>query len=202
MANEERKALSVKVFLSLGSGLSPKNLLKEVTNLEDVRAKETCYGLLISGDPDRVERVAKHLRESYPHDIFIKECGPKLRSRRIFTGFLQTAGEYRTLLMLSHALRQADEGHHKDGGICVAPPLGLEISRLKLMRCPLFPNKNVEVLLLHLKNGDVIVRCPDGKRCCIWYNSITCPYGMLEHNLHRWYYAKPAYWTLQGDKAD
>lgn len=140
-------------------------MLDEVLKIDDkLRVRETCYGLAISGDQLRVEKVLDHLRRKYPHDFFIRECGPRLGGHRVFTGFLQTAGEYQTLHIVSDALR-AQEGHRKEGDmIWLAPPLGVEVTKTKLMRCLLFPDKKVEVLLLHLKNKDVVVRCPDGKK--------------------------------------
>lgn len=174
---------SVKVF----SLERASRLLKEIQEARlKVKVKETWYGLIIQGKKQNVKKAVKLLRSRHPTEVFIKESAPYVKGHRVFSGFLQSATEYKILPLLSEVLQPQRNKMQQDRKA---------ITKVKVMRCPLFVGRGVAALLLYY-NNDVIVRCPSGKNYCLWYSHISCPYGYLEHNLEKWYIHETTYSLL------
>jgi len=71
------------VMLSTDSNLTPSMLAEKVATMGGVEYKETCYGLLLEGEEDRLEEVSKELRKLDPYKIFFKIRGYRIGDERI-----------------------------------------------------------------------------------------------------------------------
>jgi putative methanogenesis marker protein 6 len=70
-------------MLSTDSNLTPSMLADRVATMGDVEYKETCYGLLLEGEEERLEEVSKELRKLDPNKIFFKIRGYRIGDERI-----------------------------------------------------------------------------------------------------------------------
>ena len=105
------------VFISPNSEIIPKVLFYEVLSYGlDIKVKETCFGVIIEGDYDPVEKAVHELLKRYPNEIFVKERGYPIWDERICrmkrrggprVGFLQLSAEYELLSFISEALKKA-----------------------------------------------------------------------------------------------
>lgn len=115
------------VVLSEGSDIAPGSLLTYVQSLgEPVEVKETCYGLMVQGDRQTVDKVINALKERAPYSVFTKErafCIGEKRKCRIGKskgisgaarpGFHQLKIEAQLLDDLGKALKAVDVGENE-----------------------------------------------------------------------------------------
>jgi putative methanogenesis marker protein 6 len=71
------------VMLSTDSNLTPSMLAERVAAIGGVDYKETCYGLLLEGEEELLERVLKELRALDPNRVFFKVRGFRIGDERI-----------------------------------------------------------------------------------------------------------------------
>ena len=62
------------VILSPESRLTPEIITKEIVSLPII-VKTTCWGLILSGDPETVQTAVERVRKLDPHNIFSKIRG-------------------------------------------------------------------------------------------------------------------------------
>jgi putative methanogenesis marker protein 6 len=68
------------VILAEDADVTPGQLVSWARSLgEPVQLKETCYGLLVEGEKEAVERTVAHLRSKTPTAIFSKERGYRIQ---------------------------------------------------------------------------------------------------------------------------
>jgi putative methanogenesis marker protein 6 len=70
-------------MLSTDSNLTPSMLAERVATMGGVEYKETCYGLLLEGEEETLEKVMDELRKMDPNRIFFKIRGYKIGDARI-----------------------------------------------------------------------------------------------------------------------
>jgi len=70
-------------MLSTDSNLTPSMLAEKVATIGGVEYKETCYGLLLEGEEETLEKVMDELRRMDPNRIFFKVRGYKIGDARI-----------------------------------------------------------------------------------------------------------------------
>ncbi|MBC7089669.1 MAG: methanogenesis marker 6 protein [Methanobacteriales archaeon] len=101
------------VILGPNANLSPAELVHKIHMMGlPLTIKSTCYGALIHGEKELVERAAKEIREFDPNNIFLKERGfPPGDPRRCRAhrggareGFHQLEKEFKLLGYVSEAL--------------------------------------------------------------------------------------------------
>ncbi len=68
--NEETRI----IILSPDSSLTPDIIAKQITSLPII-IKTTCWGLILSGKPDMVQKAVQNIRKLDPHHIFTKLRG-------------------------------------------------------------------------------------------------------------------------------
>ncbi|MBM5805885.1 MAG: DUF2102 domain-containing protein [Candidatus Verstraetearchaeota archaeon] len=71
------------VMLSTDSDLTPSMLAERVAAIGGVGYKVTCYGLLLEGEEEPLERVLKELRALDPNRVFFKVRGFRIGDERI-----------------------------------------------------------------------------------------------------------------------
>jgi len=71
------------VMLSTDSKFTPSMLAEKAAIMGGVEYKETCYGLLLEGEEDRLNEVLAELRKLDPNRIFYKIRGYKIGDARI-----------------------------------------------------------------------------------------------------------------------
>jgi len=71
------------VMLSTDSNLTPSMLAERVAAIGGVDYKETCYGLLLEGEEELLERMLKELRALDPNRVFFKVRGFRIGDERI-----------------------------------------------------------------------------------------------------------------------
>lgn len=112
------------IVLSDDSDVTPGHLVAHVQSLgEPIEVKETCYGLMLQGEKETVERVISAIRRKAPYSAFSKErafcIGEKRKCRTgnggglsgaSRPGFHQLMIESRLLSDLGTALKAADDG--------------------------------------------------------------------------------------------
>ncbi len=70
------EAVTYYVMISPDSSVTPKMLVHRASSLPyDVVVKETCYGALVHGEREKVEKVLEELRALDPPRIFVKLRG-------------------------------------------------------------------------------------------------------------------------------
>jgi len=70
------EAVTYYVMISPDSSVTPKMLVHRASSLPyDVVVKETCYGALVHGEREKVEKVLEELRALDPPRIFVKLIG-------------------------------------------------------------------------------------------------------------------------------
>jgi len=75
-APEDPEDIITKIVVVSSDSVLPMDLaLQAHMNKEDVVIKETCFGLIVSGRRESVERMIEGLRSLDPHGIFVKERG-------------------------------------------------------------------------------------------------------------------------------
>ncbi len=108
------------VVLSPKSNRTPSELAVKVYSLGlPIKVKETCYGLLIEGEAEHVNKAVQELRKSFTYDVFMKERGFPIGDRRICRadrgggpkpGYHQLEMEFDVLPFISEALEDIDRG--------------------------------------------------------------------------------------------
>jgi hypothetical protein len=193
-------AFSIKVFLNPDSPLTPSTLKEALTGLDpDIRVKEECYGLLVGGTPSQVFALINQLRTKYPFETFIRETVARPGSARVFSGFLQIAGEYPLLPLISRALRRtranaagkAAEGTTEQSGDTCTKALKVSMERCRY----LLPIKTIDFVRFQQANGGEIpvIRCPRAREGCVWADRNECIYGLLEPMpVKGWFYTTNA----------
>jgi len=71
------------VVLSSDSNLTPSMLAEKVASRGDVGYKETCYGLLLEGEEEKVMATINELKAIDPNRVFYKQRGYKIGDNRI-----------------------------------------------------------------------------------------------------------------------
>ncbi len=71
------------VVLSSDSNLTPSMLAEKVASRGDVDYKETCYGLLLEGEEEKVMATINELKAIDPNRVFYKQRGYKIGDNRI-----------------------------------------------------------------------------------------------------------------------
>jgi len=190
------KTSSLKVFLSPSSALTPWKLTAELTRFyPDVRFKEECYGLLVRGAPARIGALIAQLRSRYPYDTFVRETVGKTSRAQVFSGFLQVAGEYPLLPLISEALRRAQGKEKTETASEGSDEIDRVERRVSMERCRYIqPIKTIDFVRIYGTSGDEI-RCPRAREGCPWEFEDDCIYGLLEHIPARkyWFYAANSY---------
>ncbi|MCS7097954.1 MAG: methanogenesis marker 6 protein [Candidatus Methanomethyliaceae archaeon] len=106
------------VMLSPDSNLTPSMLAEKISKISDINYKETCYGLLIEGEDEVVEKAIKELKEMDPNRIFVKARGFRIGDERICRakrgggprpGFFMLGLERSVLKNVAKALESAEE---------------------------------------------------------------------------------------------
>ncbi|MCX8181967.1 MAG: methanogenesis marker 6 protein [Candidatus Methanomethyliaceae archaeon] len=124
------------VMLSPDSNLTPSMLMEKVASIGGVDYKETCYGLLIEGEEENLERAMKALREMDPNRIFFKVRGYRIGDERICRakrgggprpGYFMLGAERKVLKNVSKALEAGGIFEVKER----EPKKKLDVSRLK-----------------------------------------------------------------------
>jgi hypothetical protein len=199
--NDATQDTSIKVFLKYNSELTPKKIKEHLLNHNlNAEIKEKSYGLLIRCDLSLIDKITVDLRSEYPYDVFIKTTVPRIIGSHIFSGFLQAAAEYPFLPLVTQALRDqsGNRMQRKDDVMWETPSLNGEVCRSTLRRCKYVTHKVVEITLIHRRNGTISVRCPNAPEFCVWGPSVSCPHGLLEHNIDKWLHLQsPTYRILR-----
>jgi putative methanogenesis marker protein 6 len=71
------------VMLSTDSSLTPSMLSERAATMGGVEAKETCYGLMLEGEEERLKQVLAELKSMDPNRIFYKVRGYRIGDPRI-----------------------------------------------------------------------------------------------------------------------
>ena len=97
--------------------LTPSALFYSLIRLGlPIVAKEACFGVLIEGEKEEVEKAIKKVMELEPNKLFIKERGHPIWDPRVCRmkqrggprpGFLQLEAEYEILPIISEAMKKA-----------------------------------------------------------------------------------------------
>ncbi len=105
--NDDNKddVISMEIVISPDSWVTPAYLHGATMPLP-VNVRETCSGIVIRGKRNDVENSVKELRKIDPYAIFVKIRGSRVGLHRIYRGFLQMEGEYKSLPTFSHALKK------------------------------------------------------------------------------------------------
>ena len=140
-----------------------------IEKADQVKVKEKAYGLLVMGPKEEIEDIVKRLRKIDSSNIFVSEATVPVRGHRVFRGFLQLSGEYRSLPLISQALEGAPQGKDKTK------------VKGRLIRCRYVGQRSIDALLIDYGDGKIKVRCPEmvfyGSRVC----GSRCPYGELRY---------------------
>jgi len=105
------------VMLSTDSSLTPSMLVERVATMGGVEAKETCYGLMVEGEEERLKEVVAELRKMDPNRIFYKVRGFRIGDPRVCrakrgggprAGYHMLAVEREALKNVSKALDAAE----------------------------------------------------------------------------------------------
>lgn len=115
--NTEEERISMELVVSPDSKATPA-VLHGATMQMPVDVRETCSGIVIRGKRSDVENAVNKLRNIDPYAIFIKARGSRIGLHRIYRGFLQIEGEYKSLQTFSRALEKVlGEGDARTGTI-------------------------------------------------------------------------------------
>ncbi len=104
------------IVISPDSELNPSALFYSLIRLGlPIVVKEACFGILIEGEKEEVEKAIEKAKELEPNKLFIKERGYKVWDSRICRmkqkggprpGFLQLEAEYEILPIISEAMKK------------------------------------------------------------------------------------------------
>ncbi|MCS7130412.1 MAG: methanogenesis marker protein 6, partial [Archaeoglobaceae archaeon] len=108
--------MKVRYFvLSPHSGMNPEELVFEIMESGfDGIVKETCFGAIIEGEDEEVDKIADLMREKY-YFLFSKERGYPIGDKRVCraergggarTGFYQIEYESEFLPLISEAVKE------------------------------------------------------------------------------------------------
>ncbi|MDI9644019.1 MAG: methanogenesis marker 6 protein [Candidatus Verstraetearchaeota archaeon] len=109
-------------MLSPDSSLTPSMLAEKAASFEGIEYKETCYGILIEGEVENVERALAELRALDPKRIFYKQRGYRIGDERICRakrgggprpGYHMLSAEREVLRNVSRALEEEGEAPAK-----------------------------------------------------------------------------------------
>ncbi len=108
------------IVLSPKSSHTPSELAVKVYSLGlPITIKETCYGLMIEGEAEQVNKAIEELRKSFTYEIFSKERGYPMGDHRVCRadrgggsrpGFHQLEKEFDVLPFISEALEDIGSG--------------------------------------------------------------------------------------------
>jgi putative methanogenesis marker protein 6 len=85
----------------------------------DLTIKETCFGVLMSGEEEEIKRATDYIREEFGNGVFIKERGFPMGDKRrcradrgggARPGFYQLEREIKMLPLIEDSLNNLDEG--------------------------------------------------------------------------------------------
>jgi putative methanogenesis marker protein 6 len=71
------------VMLSTDSSLTPSMLAERAATMGGVAVKETCYGLMLEGEEERLKQVLAEMKSMDPNRIFYKVRGYRIGDPRI-----------------------------------------------------------------------------------------------------------------------
>lgn len=71
------------IMLSTDSSLTPSMLAEKAATMGGVEAKETCYGLMLEGEEERLKEIVAELKKMDPNRIFYKVRGFRIGDPRI-----------------------------------------------------------------------------------------------------------------------
>lgn len=97
--------ISMEFVISPDSRFTPAFLHGAMMKLP-INVRETCSGIVVRGKRSEVESSVNELRKIDPYGIFVKARGSRVGLHRIYRGFLQIEGEYKSLPAFSHALKK------------------------------------------------------------------------------------------------
>ncbi|MBC7120232.1 MAG: methanogenesis marker 6 protein [Candidatus Methanosuratus sp.] len=122
------------VILSPDSSLTPSMLVEKAAETGGIDYKETCYGLLVEGEEEKVRPILEEMRALDPKKVFYKQRGYRIGDDRICRakkgggprpGYHMLSSEREVLKNVSRALEFEGE----------APPekekTSLEVEKLK-----------------------------------------------------------------------
>ncbi len=139
-----------------------------------VDVRETCSGIVVRGKRDDVENAVKELRRIEPYSIFVKARGSRIGLHRIYRGFLQMEGEYKSLPTFSRALEKVLSGGSPKTGAVVSEKETISPEKLSLIfekelsstqENPVIKRKKAYVypLISKYRNFDAFWVCRDEK---------------------------------------
>jgi putative methanogenesis marker protein 6 len=113
------------IVIAPSSSITPDQITRFIhTMAVDVQIKETCFGVIIQGEPEVVAKVLTEVRKLDPNRLFSKVRGfPIGDGRRCRAehgsrpGFTQLEKEWKDLPMIEAGLDCAD----KNGQVCEVP---------------------------------------------------------------------------------
>lgn len=103
--NNNQDKISMELVISPDSKVTPASLHGATMQLP-VNVRETGSGIVINGKRSDVENAVNELRKIDPYAIFVKARGSRVGLHRIYRGFLQMEGEYKSLPTFSRALEK------------------------------------------------------------------------------------------------
>ncbi len=124
------------IVLSPDSSLTPSMLAEKAAQIGGIDYKETCYGLLVEGDEEKVIPALEEMRSLDPKRVFYKQRGYKIGDDRICRakrgggprpGYHMLSSEREVLKNVSKALEAGEEEKIPLEG----PKTKLEVERLK-----------------------------------------------------------------------
>ena len=124
------------IVIAPNSSITPDQITRFIHTMSvDVQIKETCFGVIIQGEPEVVAKVLKEVRKLDPNRLFSKVRGfPIGDGRRCRAehgsrpGFTQLEKEWKDLPMFEAGLDCAEKG----GKVCEVPKRKkLPVSELK-----------------------------------------------------------------------
>ncbi len=110
------------IVIAPSSEITPDQLARFIHGLDiPLKVKETCYGAVIDGKKEDVERALDAVRRLDPHRIFSKiRAYPAGDTRRCRAhhgsrpGFSQLEMEWKTLSLVDKGLEAAEKGEHHE----------------------------------------------------------------------------------------
>lgn len=105
------------VMLSTDSSLTPSMLAERAATMGGVETKETCYGLMLEGEEERLKEILTELKAMDPNRVFYKVRGFKIGDPRVCRakrgggprpGYHMLAVEREALKNVSKALEAGD----------------------------------------------------------------------------------------------
>ncbi|MBC7126732.1 MAG: methanogenesis marker 6 protein [Candidatus Methanosuratincola petrocarbonis] len=124
------------VVLSPDSNLTPSMLAERASQMGGIDYKETCYGLLVEGEEEKVRAALEDMRALDPKKVFYKQRGYRIGDERICRakrgggprpGYHMLSSEREVLKNVSKAL----EGEAEEKIPPERPKAKLDVERLR-----------------------------------------------------------------------